>query len=210
MSHAPPRHPDDARRRLMIVAGAGWAGGLVGCAGPAGVKSSPRSNPPPSVAPPPPRGGELPPVPAPAPEPPVSPLAAESAWLKSLFDATPVQIADEADGAVLLTVPLHYAFESSAATAKPPVKAVLDKLAMSLRRQPTARLQLAAPAPMADQRALALRRQLSGAGVAAWRVATVAASRTDAVQLRLLPGVTALRQVGVPPDSNAAGTPPRR
>jgi hypothetical protein len=119
--------------------------------------------------------------------------------LKSLFAGTPVQILDEADGAVLLSVPLAYAFDGAGSVAKPPVKAVLDKLAQSLKRQPAARLQLAAPGPASDQRNAALRRQLSSAGVGAWRLAALASGRDDAVLLRLVPGVAARRQVEDPP-----------
>lgn len=167
--------------------------GLAGCAGPAGVKRVD-----------PAAGGPGSALPGPAKALPPSPLAAESTWLKSLFEATPVQIVDEADGAVLLSVPLNYAFEGAGAVAKPPVKAVLDKLAMSLRRQLAARLQLASPGPGADQRVLAMRRQLTAAGIGGWRLATLASSREDAVQLRLVPGATARRQLE---DAPAAAPP---
>lgn len=174
----------------LALAGAAVLLGLVACAGPSGPARGLSS----------PSGASSGPQDA-AP----SPLAAESTWLKTLFEGTPVQIVDQPDGAVLLTVPLTYAFDAPGAVAKPPLKAVLDKLAMSLLRQPAARLQVAVPGPAAAQRLQAMRRQLAGAGVAGWRVATLASSREDAVQLRLLPGVAARRQVDEPAAAERPG-----
>lgn len=172
-----------------------------------------------SVAPPPAPSGPAAPKPslpsrpaAPAPEPrppvppPPPPLAAESRWLTELFGATPVRVRDEADGSVLVQVPMVHAFEGAGASPKPAMKAVLDRLSQSLLRQPTARLMVEAPAP--SSRAAALRAHLTGRGIAAWRVGTtVAAAEAPAVLLRLQPGaasVLRLDDASLPPP--AAGT----
>jgi len=123
-------------------------------------------------------------VPVPA----VSPLAAESRWLRELFSGTPVAVGDEADGAVLLTVPMTYAFDPTGAAApKAPLKAVLDKVSQSLLRQPNARVQLGAPEPGASGRTAAMRSQLLSKGVVTTRTALLTTDDASSVMLRLLP-----------------------
>lgn len=117
-----------------------------------------------------------------------SPLAAESRWLRELFGGTPVVVADERDGAVVLSVPLTYSFDeaSGPSSPKPPLRAVLDKVSMSLQRQSSASLQVAAPEPSANQRSAAMRNYVAAKGIATARIA-VGSTDDDTVLLRLTP-----------------------
>lgn len=168
--------------------------------------------PPPLAAPgqPPVTGAE----PAPPILPPSAPLAAEARWLGELFAGTPVQVAGERDGSVRLQVPMKYAFDGAAkapaATApKPPLQAVLDKLSQSLKRQPAARLQAAAPGPAAAERLAAIRSHLAVKGVANWRVAQAGTPADGQVLLRLVPAPAGVRELddGSLP-ATGAGRPP--
>jgi hypothetical protein len=151
---------------------------MAGCA----TTPHPSSSPPPLV------------VPAPAPTatppaPPPSPLEGEARWMRQLFDGTPVAIETERDGAMRVEVPMQYAFDEDQAVLKPPLAAVLDKVALSLKRNPTARVHLAPPGKAAAARSAAMRTHLRNRGVAPARIVTVAASRDEVVALRVLPGV---------------------
>lgn len=145
-----------------------------------------------------------------APTPVPAPLAHESRWLTELFGATPVTVRDGSDGSVELLVPTVHAFDAGAAQPKPAIKAVLDRLAQSLLRQPTARLQLTAPSPPA--RATALKDHLGGRGIPPWRIqAATASGSTAPVLLRLLPGTTALKRLddgGLPAPAPGTVRPP--
>lgn len=131
-----------------------------------------------------------PPLPAEA------PLAGEARWLTELFAGTPVQVVGERDGSVRVNVPMKYAFDpvpasgtppATATAPKPPLQAVLDKLSQSMKRQPTAKLQAAAPAgPRSAERLAALRSHLANRGVANWRVAAATPPTEDQVLLRLV------------------------
>ena len=65
---------------------------------------------------------------------PAPPLAVERAWLQSWFDGTPVAIEQVADGDVSVAVPREFCFDAGRSKVKPPLAAVLDKVAQSLRR----------------------------------------------------------------------------
>ena len=135
-----------------------------------------------STSAPPTAGRTTPPAPAPTvPQtaPPV--LAAEKHWLEELFRDTPVTVSAAADAGVRVEVPLKYAFDSGKDTVKPPLAAVLDKVAASLHRQPRAQLQVSAPAGV---RAENVRQQMLKRGVPAARIAPLVA-RGDAVELQL-------------------------
>ena len=93
-------------------------------------------------------------------------------------------IASETDGSVQLTVPLVHSFEGSSPAPKPALKAVLDKVGQSLKRQPTSRLSIAAPGQAGTARAQAARQHVLARGVAQHRV-TAAATEADKVVLRL-------------------------
>jgi len=122
------------------------------------------------------------------PAPPPSPLEGEVRWMRQLFDGTPVAIESEADGAMRVEVPTQYAFDHEAAVVKPPLGAVLDRVAMSMRRHPTARVHVASPGKAAAARSAAVREHLKSRGVAPARISTAAAKRDEVVALRVVPG----------------------
>lgn len=142
---------------------------------------------------PPPRPGQPPP----------NALAAEVLWMQQLFDGTPVTIAGEADGAMRVDVPMAFSFDAQSPAPKLPLRAVMDKVAISLARQASAKVQVASPGPAA--RSAAMRRYLLGRGVIGLRVSVVPAS-ADAVMLRVVPGPAAINQLDdrtLPPPTNA-------
>ncbi|HET9205986.1 MAG TPA: hypothetical protein VFO28_07115, partial [Burkholderiaceae bacterium] len=97
----------------------------------------------PAKAPPP---GTVPPAPAAPPrpgQPPPNVLAAEVTWMKQLFDGTPVAIASEPDGSMRVDVPMTFSFDDKSNAPKPPLRAVLDKVAASMARQASAKLHIA-------------------------------------------------------------------
>lgn len=147
-------------------------------------------------------------------QPPPAVLAAELRWMQALFDGTPVRVASESDGAMRVEVPMAFSFDDKSNSPKPPLRAVLDKLSASLSRQPSAKLQLAAPGPAA--RAAAMRTYLGGRGVIALRVSTQAPANADTVMMRVVPGAVAIDKledrslpppVGAFPASRAASRP---
>lgn len=125
-------------------------------------------------------------------------LVVERQWLQSWFHGTPVRISQQGSGPVAIDVPQAFCFDSGRSSVKPPLAAVLDKLALSLRRHPGVRLPLlAAPAdsapaagtaptaPLALQRAAQMRNHLLQRGVQAAQLGPPTATRLAAAQLRL-------------------------
>ncbi|HEX5688144.1 MAG TPA: hypothetical protein VFY73_29345 [Ideonella sp.] len=137
--------------------------------------------------------------------PPDAPLAGEARWLTELFAGTPVQVAGEPDGSVVLRVPMKYAFDAAPASTtpaavapgpKPPLQAVLDKLSQSLKRQPAAKLQAAAPAgPRSAERLAAVRSHLATKGVPNWRIASASPPADDQMLFRLVAPPAGLRKL---------------
>jgi len=121
-----------------------------------------------------------------------STLAVERQWLASWFKGTPVVVAQRPDGAVVVDVPREFCFDPGHDAVKPALAAVLDKVAQSLRRTPTAELHLiAAPADASGvatfgvQRATRVYDYLRSRGVATGRLAKPSAATGAAVQLRM-------------------------
>lgn len=120
-------------------------------------------------------------------------LAVEQQWLQSFFQGTPVRVALQANGSLAVDVPLEFAFDAGGSRVKPPLAAVLDKVAESLRRRPAAHVRLlAAPddkagaAPLlALQRATQVQRHLRERGVPATRLAAPSAAGVTLVSLRI-------------------------
>jgi hypothetical protein len=164
-----------------------------GCAvGPA--KVPPATVPPPAAPAEPPRPGQAPP----------NVLAAEVAWMKQLFDGTPVGIASEPDGSMRVDVPMTFSFDDKSNAPKPPLRAVMDKVAVSMARQASTKVHLASPGPVA--RGAAMRSYLQGRGVIGLRVVVLAPTQSDAVTLRVVPGPVAIDKLddkNLPPPSNA-------
>lgn len=103
-----------------------------------------------------------------------------------------MRIAQADEDSVTVEVPLGFCFDRGRAAVKPPLGAVLDKLAESLRRNPQARLLLlaapgdeAADAALALQRASQVRSYLRARGVPDSRLGSASRTTLAAVQLRL-------------------------
>ena len=118
-------------------------------------------------------------------------LGTERQWLQQWFKDTPVQIAQDGD-VLRVEVPREFAFDIARNQIKPPLAAVLDKVAQSLRRLPQARLDLvaapgdgAAASPLALQRATQVRKHLLSRGVPESQLGSPSAAAAAAVQLRL-------------------------
>src|SRR5262245_53712881 len=126
-----PRSP--ASLGLTLACALLWLGG---CA----TQTPTASVPPGGVAPSVP-GAASPAPPRAAPQP---TLAAEQKRLAALFDGTPVVFAMQGDGSLRVEVPLRYSFDAGSSTVKPPLAAVLERIARSQRRAGS-RLLVVAP-----------------------------------------------------------------
>lgn len=111
-----------------------------------------------------------------APVPPRVSLAAEQKRLSELFKGTPVVFSIQADGSLKVDVPLAFSFDRAAFVVKPPLAAVLDRLARSQRGDST-RLRVTASADAASSgsnlaldRAASTRDYMVARGVVAARV----------------------------------------
>ena len=128
-------------------------------------------------APAPPDTAEAP-APSPAPAPARQTLASEQRRFSELFRGTPVAFTMQADGALRVTVPLQFCFDRAAVVVKPPLAAVLDRLAKSQRDQGTRLRVAAAPDPgkgagaaaLAQRRADTVRDYLQAQGIKANRL----------------------------------------
>jgi outer membrane protein OmpA-like peptidoglycan-associated protein len=127
---------------------------------------------------------------APAPKP--SSLAVERQWLQSWFEGTPVRIVQRSEAAFTVDVPRDYCFDAGRSAIKPPLAAVLDKLAQSLQRKQAARVELlaapgdaAAASALAQQRADNVRKHLIARGVSSEQLGPPTTTSVAAVQLRI-------------------------
>ena len=109
---------------------------LAGCASKSAAPSpaAPTSAAPAAVAPTSPAASS---APASTPVPTRALLAAEQKRLAELFKGTPVVFSMQADGSMKVAVPLSFCFDRGAFVVKPPVAAVLDRLARSQRGDST-------------------------------------------------------------------------
>ena len=106
-------------------------------------------------------------------------LAQERQRLAALFEGTPVVLASDRDGSLRAEVPLRYCFDPARAVVKPPLVALLERLAHS----PATRggmWSVAAPGDpgskgtaLAGERAASVRDYLVGHGADAARVAAL-------------------------------------
>ena len=146
----------------------------------AACRTPPPPPPPPSTAAtaPVPLVTAVPPAAAPAPAPARQTLASEQRRFSELFRGTPVAFTMQADGALRVTVPLQFCFDRAAVVVKPPLAAVLDRLAKSQRDQGTRLRVAAAPDPgkgagaaaLAQRRADTVRDYLQAQGIKANRL----------------------------------------
>lgn len=175
---------------LRLALCVSFAAVLAGCA----VAPTTAPSPTPPATAEPPRPGQPPP----------NVLAAEVTWMKQLFDGTPVAIATEADGAMRVDVPISFSFDDKSNAPKPPLRAVMDKVAVSMARQARSKVHLATPGPPA--RGAAMRSYLQGRGVINLRVVVLPPSPGDAVTLRVVPGPVAIDKLedkNLPAPANA-------
>jgi outer membrane protein OmpA-like peptidoglycan-associated protein len=126
---------------------------------------------------------------APHPAPGKVPLGDEQRRLAELFRGTPVVFQMQSDGSLRVEVPLRFSFDHGASVVKPPLAAVLDRLASSQRTQPT-RLHVAAPADpgarnaavLARDRTASTRDYLVAHGIAPTRLVAASAS-SDQIEI---------------------------
>lgn len=116
-------------------------------------------------------------------------LASEQVRLAELFRGTPVVFAMQQDGSLRATVPRRFSFDIGASKVKPPLAAVLDRLAKS-QLEATTRMRVSAPADpdahggaLARDRALSVRDHLAGQGIVATRLTLSAAVQTEQVEI---------------------------
>ncbi|MDP3820928.1 MAG: hypothetical protein Q8R33_05565 [Burkholderiales bacterium] len=169
--------------KILMLIPALCLAGLAGCAGtPTPVAPGPA---PTAARPAPAASGSG----AASPVPPRATLAAEQKRLSELFKGTPVVFSMQADGSLKVDVPLSFCFDRGAFVVKPPLAAVLDRLARSQRGEPT-RLRVtasgdtAANGPnLARDRAASSRDYMVARGVLASRVLLASGAPGEGVEI---------------------------
>lgn len=116
-------------------------------------------------------------------------LAGKQVLLTELFRGTPVTFAMQQDGSLRATVPRRFSFDTGAIKVKPPLAAVLDRLAKG-QLPLTSRLRVSAPADpdarspaLARDRALSVRDYLMGQGIDSTRLQALGATQTERVEI---------------------------
>ena len=162
--------------RLVLLITALLLAGLAGCAS----KRAPAPAPSPASTAAPAASGVVPVHPT---------LVAEQRRLSELFRGTPVVFAMQPDGSLRVEVPLSFCFDQGAFVVKPPLGAVLDRLAKSQRGE-TSRLRVAVASDsgasaqnLARDRAASTRDYLVARGVHATRVALASAAQGEGVEI---------------------------
>jgi outer membrane protein OmpA-like peptidoglycan-associated protein len=116
-------------------------------------------------------------------------LEAEQARLADLFRGTPVVFAMQGDGSLRVTVPLRYSFDHGRYAVKPPLAAVLDRVARSQRHESTRFAVAAPPDPntrgvrLASDRAASTRDYLVARGIEPTRFSITPLGEGDDVVL---------------------------
>ena len=128
----------------------------------------------------------------PAPAPPPSTLAARAAeqqQMAELLRGTPVVFSLMADGSMRVKVPLTYCFDAGRAVVRPPLAAVLDRIARSQCNRPTRRSASAPADPsgrapgLGKQRSISIRDYLTARGVGFTRFTAPADGRAGVVEI---------------------------
>lgn len=116
-------------------------------------------------------------------------LAIEKLRLSELFRGTPVLFALQPDGSLRAEVPLEFSFDTGRAAVKPPLAAVLDRIATGQRNEAT-QIQVRAPAEPASKsatlgadRAASVRDYLVAHGLADARVTVLALAAGAVVRI---------------------------
>lgn len=126
---------------------------------------------------------------APPAMPAVPTLADEHRRLSGLFEGTTVVIEMTGDGRLRLEVPLKHSFDAGRSAVKPPLAALLDRVANGVKRQRATELRIAAPpdpgggAALAAERAASTRDYLVSRGVAVTRIASAQRGELDGVEI---------------------------
>ena len=150
----------------------------------------------PAPAPVPP-GPAATPVPSPAPAPARQTLASEQRRLADLFRGTPVAFTMQTDGTLRATVPLQFCFDRAAVVVKPPLAAVLDRLAKSQRDQTTRLRVAAAPDSSKGAGADALARRRADSARDYLEAQGIKANRLTVASLAQVTGAGAASAAGV-------------
>ncbi len=115
-------------------------------------------------------------APSPSAPPPRANLATEALRLSDFFRGTPVVFSTQQDGSLRATVPRRFSFDAGSSQVKPPLAAVLNRIARS-QAQTTNRIRVGAPgdadakvATLARDRATRVRDHLVGQGIAVARL----------------------------------------
>ena len=171
---------------IVVLLLAGLAG-LAGCASKSAPAPAASSGAAPAVAAP--IAASAPGAAASAAVPPRPALAAEQKRLSELFKGTPVVFSMQADGSLKVEVPLSFCFDRGAFVVKPPLAAVLDRLARS-QRGGTTKLRVSAAADtaasgsnLARDRAASTRDYMVARGVAAARVVLACGAPGEGVEI---------------------------
>ena len=158
--------------RLALIAIAVVLTALAGCAS----KPAPATNTPPAA-------------PVSGPPTPHATLASEQKRLAALFRDTPAVFVMQPDGSLRAAVPLRYCFDRGSVAIKPPLAAVLDRLAKSQLNE-TSLMRVAAPPDpgvasptLIRDRTASVRDRLVAQGIAAARVTLVGAAQVEGVEV---------------------------
>jgi outer membrane protein OmpA-like peptidoglycan-associated protein len=128
------------------------------------------------------------PPPVAAPTAPSVSLAAEQRRLSELFRGTPVVFEMLPNGSMRVEVPLKYSFDKGRTSVKPPLAAVLDRIAPSVR-SPGMRARVAPPTDasgasvVALERAASTRDYLVAKGVPVSHFTSPASPRADSIEI---------------------------
>lgn len=129
------------------------------------------------------------PAPTPSRPAPATTLAGEQVRLAELFRGTPVAFTLQQDGSLRATVPRRFSFDAGAIKVKPPLAAVLDRLAKA-QLQTGGQMRVSAPSDpevrglvLARDRALSVRDYLVGQGVVTTRMQVSGAAQTEQIEI---------------------------
>jgi outer membrane protein OmpA-like peptidoglycan-associated protein len=140
-----------------------------------------------------PRGPTAPgaPVPGAPPAAAATTIASEQRRLADALEGTPVVVESTPEGRLRIEVPIEFSFDKGRVAVKPPLAAVLDRIATGLRQQPGFEVRIAAPADahgaggnlLGQDRAAATRDYLVGRGVPVTRFTGLTRGADAAVEV---------------------------
>lgn len=179
------------RHFSLLVARSAWLSASAAIMLIAGCQSTPPPKPGPSGAQVPTSSGQVRPPPNAATRAASTKanLAVEKLRLAELFRGTPVLFALQPDGSLRSEVPLHFSFDTGKAVVKPPLAAVLDRIATGQLNEAT-QIVVSAPndpatkdATLVGGRSASLRDYLVGRGLAATRIVVAPSSGSAVVRM---------------------------